>query len=178
MWLFTALSIIATFFWQGNFVPAVKAEWTTSRPAASRLFGPPVELKIPVIGLDTPVIQVGLNEKKLVDVPSQLAGWYRGGVIPGETGNSTIQGHVTAVFRNIDKLNVGDMLLVKDGEGKVREFMVLEKELVETQKFNVQKVYGATNNKRLNLITCAGRFDIQTKDFDQRMIIYSELVAE
>ncbi|WP_324609793.1 sortase domain-bontaining protein, partial [Streptomyces sp. MBT28] len=71
----------------------------------------PVGLRIPAIGVDTPVMRLGLAADGTVEVPpvteDDVAGWYRHSPTPGRTGPSVLLGHVTVgshgdgVFRRL-----------------------------------------------------------------------------
>src|SRR3954453_13706216 len=61
---------------------------------------PPVTLRVPAIGVDSPVDQVGLNPDRTMQVPAEgspvydHAAWFRYSVAPGHQGPSVIIGHV------------------------------------------------------------------------------------
>jgi hypothetical protein len=83
----------------------------------------PVGLRIPAIGVDTPVMQLGLAADGSVQVPPitahDRAGWYRNSPTPGQTGPSVILGHVTVgaygdgVFRRLAQLRKGDRITAR-----------------------------------------------------------------
>lgn len=185
MWWLPALIIISSALFSGKIghvavaaptqtpteiaiqpTPTLKVEATVAKSSEKE----PKMLRIPAINLETPIVAVGMNEKQLVDVPERLPGWYKGGAKPGEAGNATLQGHVTAVFNKLNQIKAGDDIYVDD-----KHFRVTETELTRKEDFNVQKVYGPTDKKKLNLITCAGT--IVNGDFDKRTIVYSELAT-
>jgi hypothetical protein len=88
----------------------------------------PLELLIPSIHVNVPVIGVGLNEWDVMDAPMGSLGspfwhsafWYRGSGIPGDVGTATIAGHITdplgkpGAFRYIQELPVGALIIIHD----------------------------------------------------------------
>ena len=56
----------------------------------------PVRLRIPAIDVDTRLVKLGLERDKSIEVPDELgvAGWWKGGPRPGQTGPAVIMGHV------------------------------------------------------------------------------------
>src|SRR4051812_34701143 len=81
--------------------------------------GQPVRVKIPIIGVDAAVEQVGKTPDGAMDVPHDYSetAWYNLGPRPGEPGNAVIDGHVDsttgkAVFWDLRKLTRGDRIVV------------------------------------------------------------------
>jgi sortase (surface protein transpeptidase) len=130
-----------------------------SRPLARSV---PVRLLIPAIGVDTPVIRLGLAPDGTVRVPpvtaDDRAGWYRHSPTPGERGPSVILGHVSVgtygdgVFR----LRRGDRIVARLENGTAAEFAVTAVRTVPRTRFPVDDVYGNVDRPELRLITCGG----------------------
>lgn len=126
----------------------------------------PVALKVPAIGVDTPLMKLGLARDGTVQVPPiaahDRAGWYAHSPTPGQKGPSVILGHVTVgpygdgVFRRLADLRKGDEIVarLKDGESAV--FAVTEVRTVAKADFPTQEVYGDVDRPELRLITCGG----------------------
>ncbi|GGN76644.1 class F sortase [Streptomyces albiflavescens] len=126
----------------------------------------PVTLRIPAIGVDTPVIQLGLASDGSVQVPPiaahDRAGWYRHSPTPGRIGPSVILGHVTVgtygdgVFRHLARLRRGDRIVVRLENGTTAEFAVTSVRTVAKAEFPADAVYGDVDRPELRLITCGG----------------------
>ncbi|MGW2210864.1 class F sortase [Streptomyces sp. NPDC001781] len=126
----------------------------------------PVRLRIPGIGVDTPVMRLGLAQDGTVQVPPitahDQAGWYQGSPVPGRTGPSVILGHVTVgaygdgVFRRLDRLRRGDEIGVRLENGVSAEFTVTSVRTVAKAEFPTKAVYGDVDRPELRLITCGG----------------------
>jgi LPXTG-site transpeptidase (sortase) family protein len=142
----------------------------SSRPAAkaARALGRsvPVSLQIPAIGVDTPVIQLGLASDGSVQVPPvtahDRAGWYRHSPTPGQVGPSVILAHVTVgaygdgVFRHLARLHRGDRIVARLENGTAAVFAVSAVRTVAKADFPTDAVYGDVDRPELRLITCGG----------------------
>ncbi|UWE07674.1 class F sortase [Actinacidiphila bryophytorum] len=126
----------------------------------------PVRLQIPAIGVDTPVMQLGLAADGTVEVPPitahDRAGWYRNSPTPGQTGPSVILAHVTVgrygdgVFRDLARLRQGDRITARLENGTAPEFTVTAVRTVAKSEFPTDAVYGDVDRPELRLITCGG----------------------
>jgi hypothetical protein len=86
----------------------------------------PLELEIPSLDVNAPVLDVGLTADNIMDSPKGPIGdavwgsafWYRGGNIPGEPGTATIAGHVNdplgrpEIFAHLEDLKPGDLIII------------------------------------------------------------------
>ena len=88
-------------------------------PASKRGDGIPERLVIPVIGVDTELVSLGLNSDGTMEVPSSYneAGWFTGAPKPGDPGPAIIAGHVSSkagpgVFYRLSALKRGDLVQV------------------------------------------------------------------
>jgi hypothetical protein len=88
----------------------------------------PLHFAAPTIGVDVPVMGVGLTAKNAVDAPEGPASssiwdqafWYRGGAEPGQPGVFALAGHVdrvggaAAAFARLPSIKAGDVVDVSD----------------------------------------------------------------
>ncbi|MFI2645316.1 class F sortase [Streptomyces sp. NPDC018610] len=126
----------------------------------------PVRLRIPDIGVDTPVTRLGLEPDGTVQVPPvgprSPAGWYGGSPTPGQLGPSVILGHVTVgrygdgVFLRLSRLRPGARAVVRLQDGTSATFTVDAVRTVAKDRFPSRAVYGDTDHPELRLITCGG----------------------
>ncbi|WP_055493448.1 class F sortase [Streptomyces sp. TP-A0356] len=126
----------------------------------------PVRLQIPAVGVDTPVIRLGLAPDGTVQVPPVTAhdpaGWYGHSPTPGQVGPSVILGHATVgaygdgVFRHLARLHRGDRIVARLENGTAAVFAVRAVRTVAKANFPVDDVYGDVNRPELRLITCGG----------------------
>ncbi|MFD8199511.1 class F sortase [Streptomyces sp. NPDC059701] len=145
----------------------------------------PVGLRIPAIGVDTPVMALGLRPDGTVQVPPvtdhDRAGWYRHSPTPGQIGPSVVLGHVTVgthgdgVFRHLERLRRGDRIEARLENGTVAVFTVTSLRTVAKAEFPTQDVYGDVDRPELRLITCGGPHD--GEGYRDNVIAFAELTA-
>lgn len=148
------------------------------------IYSIPKKLSIPIINVEAQVESVGLDSKKAMDVPkgAMNAGWYNLGVKPGEVGNAVMAGHLDkadgspAVFWNVARLKPGDKITVEDENGKSSSFSVTRVTKYPYDDFPLQEVFGPTDKRRLNLISCNGEWNSKTHNYSERTVVYSELI--
>jgi Sortase domain len=156
------------------------------RPAPAQLpASVPVRLLIPAIGVDTPVMRLGLAPDGTVQVPPveahAPAGWYGGSPTPGRTGPSVILAHVTVgrygdgVFVHLARLERGDRVTVRLKDGASAVFTVDEVRTVAKAHFPTSAVYGDVDRPELRLITCGGPRDSAGTGYLDNVVVYASL---
>ncbi len=167
-----------------------QSQQTTAKPAdtastqKTTAFGVPTTLEIPSIGVDTDIESVGKDATGAMDVPKNFknAGWYNLGAKFGQAGNVVLAGHYDrvdgspAAFWDLPKVKIGDTIQVGDADGNTLKYTVVKLANYKHDAFPLEEVFGSTSQKRLNLITCQGKWDEKTKLYSERMVVYSELV--
>jgi hypothetical protein len=149
------------------------------RPVAA-----PVSLTIPLIGVQTNLINLGLTSSGALQVPSttSVAGWYTGSPRPGAIGSAIIIGHVDntsgpGVFYRLPELTKGDKVYVKRADGTLAEFSVTSVQTYSKDHFPSEDVYGPTPDAELRLITCGGAFDSATGHYLSNIVVYAAEVS-
>jgi sortase (surface protein transpeptidase) len=146
----------------------------------------PVEIRIPGIGVNAPVMKVGLATDGTVQVPPlaehNLTGWYEHGPSPGQRGPAVILGHVDSaagisVFYHLRNMHAGEKVYVTLADGTVAAFAVDGLQRVVKDAFPTASVYGKAGYPSLRLITCGGPFDQATGHYVDNIIVYAHLVA-
>jgi sortase A len=142
----------------------------------------PNHIKIPSIDVNASVESVGVLENGEMGVPEDpdKAGWFEPGTEPGSKGNSVIAGHVDsrtgpAVFYDLTKVKKGDEIIVSDDEGNEKTYIVEKLESYPQTNSPIEKVFGKTEEKRLNVITCTGEFIRDKGGHQDRLVVYSKL---
>jgi Sortase domain len=144
----------------------------------------PVSLTIPLIGVKTQLITLGLAAGGALQVPSSwsVAGWYTGSPRPGAVGSAIIVGHIDsvngpAVFFRLPELRRGDDVYVKRADGTTAKFRVTSVQTYPKDHFPTQAVYGPTPDAELRLITCGGAFDPATDHYLSNIVVYATEVS-
>ena len=143
----------------------------------------PVSLTIPLIGVKTNLITLGLAAGGAMQVPSTstVAGWFTGSPRPGAVGSSIIVGHVDSksgpgIFFRLPELKKGDDVYIKRSDGSTAEFRVTEVQEYPKDHFPTDRVYGPTPDAELRLITCGGTFDSVTGHYLSNIIVYASQI--
>ncbi|HBU81168.1 MULTISPECIES: class F sortase [Paenibacillus] len=154
-----------------------------TRIPKSIVMSKPVRLCIPSVHLSTSITPIHLSENGQLQVPksSEIAGLYVDGVLPGENGNAIVAGHVDnytgpAIFYPLKHLKPGTFVFLFDQNNHYLKYEVLEVESYYTQEAPLDKIFGDTAEKQLNLITCTGTYDRKKKEHNKRLVVYTRLV--
>jgi sortase (surface protein transpeptidase) len=144
---------------------------------------PPVSVRIPAIGVNAPVIRLGLNLDRSLEVPEDWGetGRWSGGAKPGKNGPAVIVGHVDsksgpAVFFRLRELRRGDEISLSGRSGKRVVFEVLRLERHPKNDFPTDEVYGSSRLPTLRLITCDGDFDESTGRYVDNLIVFARII--
>jgi sortase (surface protein transpeptidase) len=144
----------------------------------------PVSLAIPLIGVKTSLITLGLASNGTMQVPSSttVAGWYTGSPRPGGVGSAIIVGHVDSlngagVFYKLPRLHAGNSIYVTRADGTTAEFRVTSVQTYLKDQFPTQTVYSPTPDAELRLITCGGAFDPATHHYLSNIVVYASEVS-
>lgn len=148
-----------------------------------RNYGIPKRLQISSINVDAPVESVALTPEGAMDIPvnPDNAAWYNLGPRPGEQGSAVIDGHLDkedqspAVFARLSEVKVGDPVSVIDDQDQTLNFIVKEVRMYNADD-DTNEVFNKNSGVFLNLITCAGDWDIGKQDYNERRVIFTELV--
>lgn len=164
---------------------------TTLEPEPARTVGAatmpiaiPVRLQIPSIGVDSELMDLGLQPDGTLEVPPSgfPAGWYTGAPTPGELGPAIIAGHVSwagqpGVFFHLQDLSTGDEIAITREDGSTARFRVTRVERFAKDQFPTQAVYGDLDHAGLRLITCGGEFDRQLRSYRDNVVVFAEFVG-
>ncbi len=171
----------------GSAPPAGATASQTSgiEPAARAPAAPvaPVRVRVPAAGVDSALVGLGLDGTGALQAPGDpsVAGWYAGGVAPGEAGPAVLAGHVDsahgpAVFARLRELTAGDEVLVDRSDGAVARFTVTRVERHPKDAFPTDAVYGPTADAQLRLVTCGGDFDRAARSYEDNVVVFATLV--
>lgn len=138
----------------------------------------PVAVHIPALGVRAPILAMGVDDDRRLEVPSDAAdaGWWSGGARPGERGPAVVVGHVDSrsgpgVFVGLPDLQRDDVVLIEREDGSVAHFAVRGREQHRKAAFPTERVYGPTSDARLRLITCGGAFDAEARSYLDNVIV-------
>jgi len=143
----------------------------------------PMSVRIPSVGVTSPLVPLGLNPDHTLQVPTDysVAGWYIYRPVPGRRGPAVIAGHVDSVsgpgaFYRLKDVPIGAPIEVSRSDGSVAVFTVTAKEEHSKNAFPTNRVYGPTPEAVLRLITCGGAFNYSTRHYEDNIIVFAKLL--
>ena len=140
----------------------------------------PVRLGIPALGVDAPIVPVGIQAGGAMEVPEDVktAGWYRFGPLPGARGSAMVIGHVDSrtqgpgVFFGLSRLPLGERIGVQLGEGPTQYFVSVARRLIAKDELPLD-LYARDGPPRLALVTCGGGFDERSSSYSHNVVVYA-----
>lgn len=146
----------------------------------------PVRLSIAAIGVNMPVIAVGVEPGRFMELPEDPAvgGWYRFGSAPSSAdGNTVISAHVDSPaypigpLSRLRDLSGGEIVEVVDDAGVSHEYRVDAVTSYPKAALPVEDLFSRAGTDRLVLITCGGEFDRTTGRYADNVVAIATPVA-
>lgn len=142
----------------------------------------PRYIRIPALGVISRVKALGVDASTgTIDAPHNIhdTGWYSESVKPGSgPGTSLLMGHVSGwtapgVFKKIDTLQEGEMILVENGVGRTFTYRVYKTEKMHVDTIDMNNVLATekAGEHDIKLMTCSGNFNSETEQYDSRTIV-------
>jgi sortase (surface protein transpeptidase) len=141
-------------------------------------------LTIPKLHESSPLVGLGLNPDKSIQVPPlsdpMQAGVYTKGPMPGQGGPAVVLAHINADGKpgfgaDFHTLTAGDRIDVATPTGPV-SFAVTRTTTVPKAEFPTAAVYSDTPGPELRLITCGGTLDRSAHNYLGQTIVYATKV--
>lgn len=153
---------------------------------SQRVKAQPIRIRIPALGVDAPVIAVGVNVAGELAVPANVvqAAWYQGGSAPGQRGTAIIAAHVDfrgalGLFNKLRTLSRGAVIEITDASGNVRQFRVSSGQLApKSDPTTVRELAAASaapGRPRLALITCGGDLNYAKHSYYDNFVLLADL---
>ncbi len=169
----------------GDDAPAPRGDSTIEGPASrGMLHVKPKSVSIPAIKVESSLVSLGLNPDNSLQVPQDYskAGWFTKGSYPGDLGGppALIVGHVDskegpAVFYKLNKLTIGDEILVDRADGSTAVFVVYDGQQFPKDSLPTEEIYGDRDGSELVLITCTGEFNAATGSYLDNYVVRAKL---
>ncbi len=161
------------------------ADDTTSAPEAPQPPPPPApprQLRLPSLGVEAPVVDVGLEDDGGMEIPEDIStvGWYELGVSPGAaSGTAVISGHVDShiqgrgAFWDLRRMEVDDIVEVEHADGTTSEWRVVARRSYPKEELPIRDIFTRFGEPRLVLITCDGDFDRSQRRYADNVVVYT-----
>lgn len=161
----------------------------------------PVELLAPSVGIDVPIVAVGVTPQGAMDAPQGPAGdptwhqafWLRSTSIPGRPGTATLSGHLDdldgrpAAFWTLSRLSPGTVVVTRLSSGESIRYRVTDVHVYTNAEAGSPAVsarfYGGPGDGRsrgqshLSLMTCTGSYR-GSRGFDHRFVAFADRVDQ
>jgi len=154
---------------------------------------PVARLIIEAIGVDAPVVTMGVDENGIPQVPNNPYDvvWYNFSTPPGHGSNAVFAGHydwtinrqpVTGVFYSLTRLTVGDIIEVKLEDGTDYKYQVIGNRAIKDGDPQAMEMMAPTSTDMVTLITCGGVWTPDPSDplggsYDYRQFVRAQLIA-
>jgi LPXTG-site transpeptidase (sortase) family protein len=147
---------------------------------------PPVQLKIPSIGVDALIKPSGLTPEgdMAIDDSIDSVAWYKLGIQPGQKGSAVIAGHYgwkdgqPSVFNNLYTLKSGDMLMTINQSKGETKFSVIEVRRYDPHA-DATRVFRSNDGRaHLNLISCIGTWESSERTYSQRLVVFADEIVD
>ena len=153
----------------------------------------PVKLLIPSIGVDAAIEVAGVDANNNIATPqdSRNAAWYSGSVLPGESGNAFIEGHlnwytgpgrtgpvVPRVFWSLGKVKNGDQVQIVQENGTILTFQVDRTYTLDhDDKASGDSLLKHDGPPTITLETCSGDWSTSAQTYQSRLIVHATLIG-
>ncbi len=150
---------------------------TSTTPAGAIV---PARLKVPALGIDAAVQEVGRRADGSMGTPSDFmeVGFWGEGALPGaKEGSAVFDGHVNnaltkaGVFEHLGQIKKGDYVTVSDAEGHTLVYRVEEIQVYEPDQAPRASIFAKAGAPKLVLITCDGEWEAAERQFTKRLVI-------
>jgi LPXTG-site transpeptidase (sortase) family protein len=142
-------------------------------------------LRIPSLGIDAPVIGIGLGADRQLRTPPvdkpKLVGWYEDGPTPGEPGTAIAVGNRdtktgAAVFAALGQVERGRRIEVRRADGRTAVYTVDKVSVFDKDRFPDKEVYGRARRPELHLITCGGLYT-RRAGYSSNVVVFAHLTS-
>ena len=138
----------------------------------------PTSIAIPAIGVQAPIVPVGLHNGAMQTPNRGQVGWYRLGPRPGAPGPAVLIGHVDNhtgpdVFYRLRQLRPGDQILISQADGTTSRFLVGRLEQHPKTAQPTSRIWTTATRPLLRLITCSGSYNHTTHHYRDNLIVYA-----
>lgn len=145
----------------------------------------PAQIEVPSIGVKANIEATGILDNGEMGVPEDVdqVGWFKPGFKAGAKGNAVLAGHVDsltgpAVFYELKDIEVGETVILTDADGREMVFEVKNLTSYETDEAPIEEIFGSSDKRMINLITCTGDFNRDIGSHEERLVVTAELISD
>ena len=158
-------------------------------PAATVPTASPLSLGIGALGVDAPVVPVGVLSDGAMEIPEDVSrvGWYVRGarrISPGDAGTAVLAGHRDSrvhglgALHGLSELQIGDTIHVTHVDGRVSVWQVDGTLLTPRDALPSDVLFARDGPPRLAVVTCGGDFDRSLGSYTHNVIVLASQVPD
>lgn len=140
---------------------------------------PPTSVRVVDVGLDLPVVPVGVRADGQMDVPLLVSevGWYEHGPAPGAVeGSAVLSAHVdsevgAAPMAALFEVELGAIVEITTESGAVLAFRVDLVEQLGKAQLPLDELFARDGPPMLRLVTCAGAYDPVAGAYEDNLVV-------
>ena len=141
-------------------------------------------ISIPKLAASARIVSVGKERSGNIQAPASIydVGWFRQSAKPGQRGVMFIDGHVSGptqpgVFKHLTSLFAGDIIDVERGDHTHIQYKVERVESLPVNQIHMSQLLhdSSGDSSSLILMTCGGRFNKTTQQYDNRVIVHASI---
>jgi LPXTG-site transpeptidase (sortase) family protein len=160
--------------------PATAPATAAAAAEAGDRLAAPVRVRLAAIGVDAPVVDVGVDDLGEMEVPEDVTtvGWYRFGPGPGApAGSAVLSGHVDdrvqgeGAFYRLADVSPGDAVEVDLADGGVAGYVVDRVDRIAKEELPVEQLFARDGSPVLTLVTCGGDFDREARSYRENVVV-------
>ncbi|MCP3992116.1 MAG: class F sortase [Actinomycetia bacterium] len=140
----------------------------------------PVLVRVAGIGLEAPIISVGVDDNNQFAVPAaDTVGWYQHSSSPGTPGAAVLAAHVDyggrpGAFFNLSEVLPGDTLELEMEDGTVIAYKVTGNTIYDKTELPANELFRKDGDSVLQLITCGGTFNPDKRSYAANVVVTAE----
>ncbi len=162
-------------------VPTVSTSLGAAAPVVA-----PVDVRIDAIGIDVPIIPVGVEGDGFMQLPPDpaVAGWYRYGPTPASgAGNTVIAAHIDSPsygigpFASLRDVPAGAEVTVSSEDGSTTRYATESVTYYVKAELPTEQLFARDGTPTLVLITCGGEFDASIGHYRDNVVLVARKVS-
>ncbi len=147
--------------------------------------GTPLRLVQPRLGIDAPIVPVGVTEDGSMAAPTDptTVGWWSLGVDAEPDGNVVLAAHVNwgginRVFALLHLAEPGEVFYLTDAAGVEHGYLVTWVRSYDANNAPLEEIFlPDAAGHQLTLITCGGRYDAENRQYLDRWVVRAQRIV-
>ncbi|MGZ0712529.1 class F sortase (plasmid) [Coraliomargarita sp. W4R53] len=152
---------------------------SSSKPVAAEAVVAPLRLEIDAIGVNMPIVPVGVDQNSQMELPVDpaIGGWYRFGADAAvDAGNMVLAAHVDAPdypigpLADLREVREGETVTVTNDAGDAVDYLVESVTYYPKTELPTDEIFSRDGEPALVIITCGGPFDSSSGHYRDNVV--------